>query len=243
MLYRFKLLQNVFLISFLSFVLCSCKKDRVLEVSDYEYKNDKTALIEVNIQTVTGKSDTANNINQELYSFVCKGFYIDASKEIQNTIEDCANQFNDSYSNFKTQFSNELFQELPKWEAFVDGELMHQSELLLSFAMSSSINTGGSKPITKITFLNFDKATGQQLSFNNLVSNKTELLNTLKPYLEQELFSSSFKIEEFISKSTLKTPDHFGYNDLGIVALYETSNNDYIEVSVPFNKVEDYLNY
>jgi hypothetical protein len=243
MLNRFKSLKNIAFIYFLSFALWSCKKDVALEVSDYEYKSEKTAIIDVNIQTVIGKTEAVNNINQELYNFVCNGFYLDASKDLQNTIEACANQFNDSYSNFKTQFSNELFQELPQWEAFVDGELMYQNELIISFAMSSSINTGGSQPITKITFLNFDKTTGKQLLIKDLVSNKTELLNVLKPYLEQELFSSSLKIEEFISKGTLKMPDHFGYNDLGIVALYQTPTNDYIEISIPYNKVEDYLNY
>ena len=79
------------------------KKEITLEVSDYEYKSDKTALIEVNIQTISGKSDAVKKINQELYNYVCKDFYKDASKEIQNTIEACANQFNDTYSNFKKQ--------------------------------------------------------------------------------------------------------------------------------------------
>ncbi len=240
---RFKSLKKILFICGFSLVIWSCKKEAALEVSDYEYKSDKTALIEVNIQTITGKTEVANSINQELCNFVCTSFYIDASKDKQNKIEDCANQFNSSYSNFKSQFSSELSQELSKWEAFVDGELTYQNELLLSFAMSSSINTGGSKPITKVQFLNFDRNNGKPLVFNDLVSNKTELLNVMKSYLEQELFSSTLKIEEFTTNNVLNIPDHFGYNDLGIVAFYETQTNNFIEFSIPFNKVEGYLKY
>lgn len=242
MLYLIKSFKNtIYLIVLLAF--CSCKKNVDLKVSDYEYTNQKTALIEVNIQTVTGKSINAAAINKNLTHFVCKVFYIDASKDIENTIEDCANQFNDSYSNFKTGFTNAFLTEIPKWEAFIDGELSYQNDLLLSFAMSSSINTGGSKPITTFTFLNFDKATGKQLTFNDLVSNKTELLNAVKPYLEKELLSSSYKIEAFTKNKNIKTPTHFGYNEFGIVLFYETPNNDFIEFSLPFDKVNSYLNY
>jgi len=232
---------------FYTFVFClalwSCKKETIIEVSDYQYQSDKTALIEVNIQTLTGTSKEVKIINQKLNHFVCNAFYIDASNDLGNSIEDCANQFNDSYTNFKAQFSKELAIEIPKYEAFVDGELSYQNELLLCFAMSSSINTGGSQPITKITFLNFDIATSKLLTFNDLVSNKAELLNVMKPYLEKELFSSSYKIEEFTQNGSIKAPDHFGYDDLGVVAFYETPNNNFIEFSVPFDKVEDFLNY
>ena len=235
--------KSLILIGVLS-LMFSCQGDKPLTFIDFEYNNDEIALIEINIQTINNTTKVAKAINNDLTHFVCASFNIDSAKDQENSIEACAKQFNDSYSAFKKQLNEELFGELPNWEVLVDGELSYQNDVLVSFAMSSSINTGGIKPITKLAFFNFDKANGNLLDFNTMI-NDAEAFNTiLESYLTRELNASSYTLSDFkTDKGLLKNPDHIGYNDAGLIIFYNTPNNGFIECMLPYSKVNDYLNY
>ncbi len=225
-------------------ILSSCKKDKTLDISDYEYANGEIAVIEINIPKAEGKSTLAKTINTAITNFTCDVLHIDAGTRTETTIEGSAEAFNTSYTNFKNQLDENLLGELPNWEVFVDGELSYQNELVISFAMSSTINTGGVKPITQLSFLNFDKATGKLLDYDDLISDKANFKTVLKSYLVKELNSSSFTLDDFkTDNGALKNPDHLGYNESGLILFYQTPNNDFIECLIPFTKVNKYLAY
>ena len=228
----------------ISFVFVSCSEDIKLELNNYEYTSDDVSVVEINIEKIKGNNDVATAINNKLTDFVCQSFYLNNSEERATTIKSSVAQFNESYTTFKKQLNDNLFGELPVWEVFVDGELSYQDENLVSFTMSSSINTGALKPITKLAFLNFNKTTGQQLHYNDLVEDKTGFKPIIKSYLQRELMATSYTINQFETKNgVLKNPDHFGYSDSGLIIIYNTPNNGFIECAIPFSKANDYLKY
>ncbi len=236
-------LKNSIIIALL-LTLNSCEKERLIAISNYEYANGEISVIEINIPQAEGQTELANKINRKIKAFTCNALHIDAGVNAKNDIEASAKAFNTSYNNFKNLLDENLLGELPNWEVFIDGELSYQNELIISFAMSSIINTGGIKPITQLSFLNFDKATGNILQYDDLISNKDTFQNILEPYLIKELNSSSLSISDFKNDNgTLKTPDHTGYSESGLVLFYQTPKNNFIECLIPFTKANDYLVY
>jgi hypothetical protein len=110
--------------------------------------------------------------------------------------------------------------------------------------MTSNINKGAAKSTTKITFLNFDKDTGANLSFKNLISDETAFNSVLESFLIKELMSNSnYSIKEFKTAGKLRNPDEISFNSEGVIVLYKTNLNDFVEVAVPFSKVDQFLNY
>jgi hypothetical protein len=240
----FKISYSFVLLSVLFVLFTSCEKEEELQYSEINISSMKDTKVVITIPKVVGESDVAQKINGVLEQFVTSALQTDANEVSTMSLNTSITNFNKAYKTFNKQVEQITFEALPAWEAIIEGEKIYEDESLVSFSMSSNINTGAAKSITKITFLNFDKTTGKNLSFKNLISDHIAFNSVLEKYLVQELMSNTkYTIKEFKTEGRLRNPDELSFNDNGIIALYRTNLNDFIEIAVPFSQIETYLNY
>lgn len=216
----------------------SCEEETDLAFSEINILEEKDAVVEINIPKAEGKNDIVNNINTSIEDFTNNALNIDSSNEAKNSLEESIAQFNISYLNFKNEMNDELQLELTPWEAGVDGEVIYQSNNLISIAMNTYLNTGGIHGTSKISFLNFDAKTGNQLDYNDFITDKDELKKFLKFYFEKEVESITF--DDF------KLPETIGISDEGVIILYNVNEipsytDKLTEFTVPFDEVERFL--
>jgi len=239
--FKFSTFLSVFFLLFFS-----CKKAVEIDFSDRAFSSEKNTIVSVIMPKALGRSSASKNINDTLEQFACKSLHIDASKEHESSIENSAKQFDVSYVNFKKQISNELSQELPKWEAHIDGEITFKHIDLISIAMNSSINTGSAKSNLKIKFFNFDPLTGKTLSLKDLVSNVNAFKQLVKKYYDKELLTGYTNIQSSAKNKAFKLPKSIGFSDDGVIIFYNSYElllpaAETIEFTIPYEAANEFL--
>ena len=224
----------------------SCKKEISLDFAERTFSSEKNAIISVILPEAKGNTSAAKNINNTLTQFACKALNIDASKEPLSIIEDSAKQFDKSYTNFKTQISNELSQELPIWEANVDGEITFQNKNLISIGMNSSINTGSPKSNLKIKFFNFNPSTGKTISLKDIINDIDAFKKLVKKYYNKELLTGYTNVKPLTEDDEFKLPKSIGFSDDGVIIFYNSyellmPSTEVIEFTIPYETANDYL--
>ncbi len=216
----------------------SCEEEVNLVFSEINILEEKETTVEINIPRAEGNDAISKSINLALEDFINKALNIDSSNDVQDTFDKSIEQFNASYSKFKSQMVEELQLELTPWEAGVDGEVTYQSNKVISIAMSTYLNTGGVHGTSKVSFLNFDATNGKQLHYDEFIKDKDELKKFLKFYFEKEVESISF--DDF------KLPKTIGLSDEGVIVLYNVNEipaytDKLTEFIVPLDEVEKFL--
>jgi len=222
----------------------SCKEDIQLHFSETTILSENTTIVEVNIPKIDGNTDTAKQINATLVDFVNNSLNIDASKKAKGTIEENISQFNESYTNFKKQITEELSQELPVWEAIVEGEVIYKNEAMVSISMNSSINTGGAHSNMSLRFFNFDITNGKVLHKSDLLLNVTEFTQLAEKYYNKELLTAYNGQQITFKNDVFTLPETLGFSDDGIVLFYDSFNapsKEVIEFTIPYAVANKYL--
>ena len=141
-------------------ILFNCTEEQNTTFSDINISTERNTIVEVNIPKADGNGIVSNNINSEIQRHVISSLQIGNSNEINSTsIEESINSFNREFNSFKNNFPSSV----QLWEAQIDGEIMHQSSNIISIAVTDYINTGGAHGALKISFLNFDSKTGNNV--------------------------------------------------------------------------------
>jgi len=216
----------------------SCEEEINLAFSEINILEEKEAVVEINIPKAEGNDAISKSINSTLNYFTNTALNLDSSNDVQDYFEESITQFNSSYLKFKNEMNKELQSELTPWEAGVDGEVTYQSNRVISIAMNTYLNTGGIHGTSKVSFLNFDASTGNQLHYDEFIKDKNEFKKFLKLYFEKEVASIPF--DDF------KLPETIGLNDDGVIILYNVNEipsftDKLIEFNIPFDEVKSYL--
>lgn len=253
----FKLIKScaihLSIVAFLSvFVLVSCDDtSSKITFVDKEISTDKDAVIVVNIPEAKGNKVVAEKINKTIQDFVTSAF--DIADEIESTeqlsIEEAAKQFDNDFKAFNNQLPDDLTQELPVWEALIDGEIIYKTDALVCIAMNASINTGAINNRTHFEFLNFDLETGKKLKVEDIVENIPEFTKLAKKYYDKEVlttFDDATGLNVKMGDDEFKLPKYLGFNDDGIVVLFqnlEVPSQDVLEYTIPYEVANDFLKY
>ncbi len=229
-------------ISFCFFLVFSCNEEQKLVFIDSNITTEKNTLVEVIIPTATGDNNSiVSSINSDINNEVIKALHTgDSETIISKSIEESITIFNDEFNTFKLDFP-----ESPQpWEAQIDGEIMHQSPEIISMSITSYINTGGVQGNLNISFLNYDTKTGKRIKNKDLFKNIEGFKVIAKQYFENtfETKDNAFDVNGF------ELPENMGYIDEGIILLYNAYEiapyaSEIIEFTIPFEKVNDYLNF
>lgn len=241
----FRLIKIVSLIIFTS-ICFSCKDEVTLSFTETSIVDEDETIIEINIPKAEGKTKTAKQINTTLTRFVNTALNFEAVNSTKISTKESIVNFKKAYNDFKTQIGKTFYTNLPAWEVLIDGELIYESETLVSIAMNSSINTGGAHSNLVFQFFNFDVKTGQQLETKDLITNVPAFTILAKKYYDRELLSISNESIEAFKTETFKLPKNLGFSNDGVIVFYDTFNsatNNIIEFTIPFAAANNYLNF
>ncbi|MGB1307310.1 MAG: PdaC/SigV domain-containing protein [Oceanihabitans sp.] len=216
--------------------------------SEINILNETASVIEINIPKAVGNSNTAKAINNSLVGFVNTALHIDTAENNKETIAESIVAFNKAYANFNAFISEELREELPTWEALIDGEVVYNSPEIISIAINSSINTGAANSKMLLKFYNFNPQTGDLLTTKNVVKNLSEFTALAKKYYTKEVGSTFINANSFLSTNTFKLPENLGFNEEGVILLFTNFNatgfeNEMLEFVIPYEVANAYLNF
>ena len=228
-------------------IFTSCEKENTtLAFSEVTILKETTTTIEINMPKAQGNNPAAEKVNATLNNFVCEALHIDAATPKKETLEQCMQDFNDAYSNFNTLISEELKEELPKWEALIDGEVIYSTTNFVCIAMNSSINTGAANSSLILEFFNFDTKTGALLTTKDIINNTEDFTSLVKKYYNKEVTSSFIEAESLLNKNTFKLPKTLGFSEDGIIILYDNFSvgafeKEIVEFTIPYEVANSYL--
>ena len=230
---------KTFLLFFLFILIFSCQ-DETPKISFLEINLSlaDTNLVEINIPKAVGNSEITEKINETFETKVISCLNTNGSnKSNTKTLKESINSFNTEFKNFKNNFPNS--QQL--WEAQIDGEVLYQSDAIISASITSYINTGGAHGNLYVTLLNFSAKTGNPIPNEKLFDDLEIFKKIVKPY-----FLQSIKNKEVSSIETFTIPPNIGFNEDGIILLYNTYeiapySEGIIEFTVPFEKIKSCL--
>ncbi|MDO6595691.1 DUF4163 domain-containing protein [Oceanihabitans sp. 2_MG-2023] len=232
---------------FFILLFSSCKKESAtLPFAEINILKETTTTIEINMPKAVGESLAAEKINTTLNQFTCQALHIDAAAEKKENLEESMQDFNNAYANFNTLISSELKEELPKWEALIDGEVIFKKTNFACIVMNSSINTGAANSNLVLRFFNFDTSTGDLLTTNDLINNVEEFTTLIEKYYNKEVNSTFTDADNLLNNNQFKLPETLGFSDEGVIILYDNFSvgafeKEIVEFTIPYQVANTYL--
>lgn len=231
--------------SFMFCIIClhSCKKEVVLNFSETNILVESDAIVEINMPKAEGKTEASKNINNTLESFVNNALTVDAAKTAKASIKENITAFGESYTSFKAELGKLSLDNLPIWEAVVDGEVLYKNETIVCIAMNSSINTGGAHSNIITKFFNFNSTTGKPLEFQDLFNDVDGFKTIVKKYYDKELLTGYVNPNVDFKEDDFQLPKTIGFSDDGIIIFYDTLTpaDEPLEFTIPYEVANKYL--
>ena len=228
----------IFLIS-----LNSCEEEPKLVFTESNQLYQENATIEINIPVAKGNSEIAKTINSKVDNHIANMLIFSEEDSDTVTLEEGISKFDTEYKNFKADFEESDL----VWEATFDGEVMYQSSNIISIAISSYTNTGGAHGNSVITFYNFDVVTGEILNTKEFINNIDAFTKIAEEHFKNDVdLEENESIDDFFFGEPFHLPANIGYNEEGIVLLYNTYEvasyaMGITEFTIPFEEIESLL--
>ncbi|WP_424492619.1 PdaC/SigV domain-containing protein [Salinimicrobium sp. GXAS 041] len=243
-------------LSLLFLIFTACKSDKkepenlifetqtILETTGENCENleKNCTVISIKFPLATGNSDASREINRELKEEIIQ-IISPVDGERPASLQELANNFIQDYRKTAADFPQE-----PTWEAYVDGEIYHESDSLISVGINSEIFRGGAHGYRGLSFLNFSKETGKLYTYEELFTPE------FKDYAEN-VFRENQEIPEgeninstgfWFENDTFHLPLNIGFKDDKILLAYNayevapySAGSVYLEI--PKAEVESYL--
>ena len=108
-------------------------------------------------------------------------------------------------------------------------------------------DTGGAHGNDNITFLNFNPENGKLFSNKELINNFDGFKTLAESYFLDHMKNEDSDIEELFFGKPFQLPKNIGFNDKGIILLYNvyeiaSYNQGYTEFFIPKEKAKAFLN-
>jgi len=235
--YRFKVVLLVTIMAFFS-----CIEDVPIIFSEEEIKSVKGADISILYPEVEGNSETATRINNTIEDHIVNAISF-SEEELKGVhLADAVGAFNKEYERFKLDFPDSEQQ----WTASVEGEVIYQSEEIITIAMNSYLDTGGAHGNDSITFLNFNTETGESLENEDFLKISDSFNKLVKKHFEEEVSADNRSTNDYFFGEPFQLPANIGLSEDGVVFLYNVYEiasyaNGYTEFVIPFEDIDAYL--
>jgi hypothetical protein len=236
---RYKFIIYTLIISLFS---QTCKEEKALEFKEINITTDSNKIVEINIPEAIGDVEISTSINNTINKVIIASLY---PKEETNSSTATVNKSIDFFNKEYIDFKNDFPESAMEWDAQIDGEIMYQSDEIVSIALTSYMNTGGAHGSLVITFLNFDVFTGKQLKNEDLFEDYLSFKEIAKEYFNEEIAD---KKDLYFEPDNFKLPENIGFNDEGVILLYNTYeiapySSGITEINIPWNDLETSLNF
>ncbi|MDX1470436.1 MAG: DUF4163 domain-containing protein, partial [Flavobacteriaceae bacterium] len=170
--------------------------------------------IELNYPEMVGDSDLSTKVNSKIQSTIASEMSLSEEINFQD-IEKAIPAFKKEYNDFNQRFpdSDQL------WELFVDSEVIYQSPEIISISISTYIDTGGAHGNTNVIFLNFDPESGDVISTDDLVKDRSRFTELVKKYFKESILEQEgeFEVEDSFYGTDFKLPETIGFSDEGVI--------------------------
>lgn len=232
-------IKHYFLIGCCCLFVFSCKNDPLITFKETSITSNDGLIVEVNIPLAEGSKTVADAINNTVEKSVISSLQIgDIDTLAFHSIKDGIEGFNKEFETFKHDFPETAY----PWEAQIDGDVMYQSNTIISLALTSYTNTGGAHGNLVIRFFNFNAQTGKTIPNTELFHDKATFYNLAKTCFQEQVDYKNilFEPEKFV------LPSNIGYSEDGIILLYNTYeiapySAGVIEVTIPYDQVNSLL--
>lgn len=223
-------------------LLSSCKN----EVKPLVFETESiTGHFEINstvsFDKVIANSNAAKTINTTLQNQIITAI---PNSENKTTINDALKTFDEEYKAFKIDFpdSSQI------WELNIETEVIYQSSQVITILLNVYSDTGGAHGNDSIQLLNFNPETGKLYPKSDLISDIEGFKTLAESHFLNELKeeSETVSISEFFYGKSFQLPENIGFNDDGIILLYNvyeiaSYNQGYTEFIIPFEAANSYL--
>lgn len=234
------MLKNKFIFIIFCFILFnSCEEESKISFIEVNVTTENNDSVEVTIPEAIGDMTIAEVINSEINHTVMSALHIGDSENITaKSIEESIDIFNKEYKNFMNDFPDSA----QVWNAEIDGEVIYQSDEIISVSISSYINTGGAHGLFHISFLNFNAETGKRIPNGNLFNDITAFKKMAKAYFDSSIKDPSTLFE----KDNFTLPVNIGYTEEGLILAYNVYeiapySTGLIDFTIPYEEADDYL--
>jgi hypothetical protein len=234
--------KSLYIVATLLF-LFSCKSDQHLQFTEASINQKKIANIEVIYPKVDTNSEIASKINSAIESTISKNISFFSDDTLNIPLTKSIEEFEKRYLEFKTDFEDAAI----KWDAIVNSEVAYQSLEVITIAIDSYVFTGGAHGNSVISLLNFNPATGDLYSQEDLLKNNSDLLKLVERYFKTEITKKQNEnSENYFFGEAFKLPENIGFSDDGIIFLYNTYEatsyaQGITEFTIPYNEILKYL--
>lgn len=210
---------------------------------DCNPEEENCAYISLNIPLTENSGVRNKTINREIEHHVIQlvDYQEDEGKE---SLEDMAQSFIDRYEASAAEFPE---YNIP-WEASVEGEVLSNTEEIISLKFDLALFTGGAHGYTSVSFLNFNPKTGERWNNEDLFT------PDFKGYVER-IFREKQSVPEgqpinstgyFFENDEFVLPQNIGFNKNKVVLRYNTYEvASYAEggilITLPIEEVERFL--
>lgn len=228
--------------SLLIILLClsSCKyKIKPIEFTDTSVDSQFQADIGISYNVAKENSDTAKQINSVIESQIVKSI---PNSENAKNISDALKNFDNEFKSFIKNFpENEQ-----TWTLDIETEVLYKTETIITMGLSIYFDTGGAHGNDNIKFLNFNPETGKLYTNKDLFSDLDGFKSLAKTYFLDHMKNEGSDINEFFFGKDFQLPENIGFNDEGIILLYNiyeiaSYNQGYTEFVIPMDKAEGFL--
>lgn len=226
----------------LSLFLFSCHENsKRLRFSEETVSTPSNSLVYIIIPKAEGNSLASENINSKVAWAISQAINIGAPDNKIPPLEAQIDSFNLQFQKFKEDFPDTPM----VWEAQVDGDVLYQSNDIITIALTIYTNTGGAHGITTISFLNFDAISGKPIENVALLSDQAGFKDLAKASFLEAIKG---KETDYWNLDDFQLPSNIGFSEDGIILLYNVYeiapySSGITEFNIAFGKAEPYLNY
>ena len=235
-------LKKISLFSAVFLVLFSCKKDTPISFTNKTIEKSQNAIISISYPNVVGNASVADRINKTIEKFLANEINMSEKADQNISLEDAIKAFDQEYKSFKKDFSDSTQQ----WEVSIEGEVNYETEKFVCISVSSYLDTGGAHGNSHVTFLNFDKMTGNLLKREDLIKDEETLKDIAKPYFEKATKSLTDDESDMFFGETFQLPENIGFSNEGVILLYNVYEiasyaQGVTEFTIPFSEAKPFL--
>lgn len=231
-------------------LLLSCKNEKQLafEPITITHKEcNNCSSVSVNIPKAMGKSKLSTTINTAIKERIIAWLNFDEKSNAVD-IDAAINSFTSDYKALVVKYPEES---LP-WEATIEGNITFENDTVLTIKLNSYLFTGGAHGLSTLSYLNFDKTNGSELTLKELFNAKDDFtLFAENAFRKQENIPGQAGINStgfMFEKELFYLPDNIGYTEEGLLLFYEPYEiasyaDGPISLTIPYSKANKYLKF
>ncbi len=210
------------LLSILVVVLWACQGETKTEWHPREYLGPvckECPAVRIAVPEAGENSALGQGVNRAIREEVIEILDYDETRDATN-IPEAIEAFGAGFRELQRQFPDELI----GWEATVEGFVTYEDDSVVSLKLEMYIFTGGAHGLMTTHYLNFDKATGEELSNEDLFADWGALENLAeKTFREAHRIPYGTNINEsgfMFEGSRFHLPENMGFTAEGLELYY-----------------------